>query len=119
MHKHIATQKMKERVRDLARAGTPAYLIAQVTDISEETLNKYYTYQLNCSTTEAVEAIANTVFSQALGGCSKAQALDLKTQGAKHHGWVEKQVVEKTDSKETQELQDKISELEDKYKRDY
>jgi hypothetical protein len=116
--KHRPTHELRMRVRDLTIAGTPKYLISKIVGLSEETLNKYYMYELECSKSEAIERIAKTVYRQAEEGCSKAQALYLKTQGASH-GWVEKQVVEKVDTKETQELQEKIAALEKQYQRDY
>ena len=65
-----------------------------------------------------VERISNVVAVQAQNGNEKSQALYLKTQAAKF-GWVEKQIIEQTDSKDTQELRDKIAELEQVNQRDY
>lgn len=115
---HKPTEEMRTRVKDLAVAGIPVYLIAKVIKIDDETLTKHYSYELTCSQAEAVQRIAKVVAIQAEGGDSKAQALYLKTQGAKY-GWVEKQVIEKQDSEDSQALKDKIKELEQKHQKDY
>lgn len=115
---HCPTPELKQRVTDLATAGIPKYLIAKIIKIDDETLTKYYDYELSCAQPEAVERIAKVVALQAEQGDSKAQALYLKTQGAKF-GWVEKQVIEQQSSEDTQALKDKVKELEDKFTRDY
>jgi hypothetical protein len=117
-HDHHPTDLMRQRVSDLARAGTPQYLIAKIVGIDKETLTKYYEYQLTCAKSEAIERIGNIVYKQALDGDIKSQSLYLKTQGSSH-GWIEKQVVETVGSDELLELKSKVTDLEDKYKRDY
>lgn len=115
---HEATTESKQRVRDLSCAGIPKHLIAKILKMDEETLNNNYADELSTAHPEAVERISKTVIMQAENGDPKAQALYLKTQGAKY-GWVEKQVIEQADTKEMQELQSKIAALEDKYSKDY
>lgn len=115
---HEPTEALRQRVTDLAIAGIPQYLIAKIIKVDKETLTKHYEHELECAQPEAVERIAKVVALQAEAGDPKAQALYLKTQGAKF-GWVEKQVIETNVSDETQELKDKVKSLEDKYKRDY
>lgn len=115
---HVPTPELRQRVTDLAIAGIPKYLIAKVIKIDDETLTKHYDYELSVAQPEAVERIAKVVAIQAEAGDPKAQALYLKTQGAKF-GWVEKQIVETTTNDDTKELKEKIKELEDTYKRDY
>jgi hypothetical protein len=117
-NKHVPTPELKQRVTDLAIAGIPKYLIAKVIKIDDETLTKHYEFELSCAQAEAVERIGKVVALQAEAGDSKAQALYLKTQGAKY-GWVEKQVIEQQGSDDTKELKEKIKQLEDKYQRDY
>jgi hypothetical protein len=117
-NEHRPTKELRQRISDLAIAGTPKYLIAKVVKLDDDTLNKYYAYELECAKTEAIERIAKTVYVQAVEGDSKAQALYLKTQGASH-GWVEKQVVENIDSAETKELQSRVQALEQEHQRDY
>jgi hypothetical protein len=73
---------------------------------------------LSTAQAQAVERITKTVYQQAVEGDSKAQALYLKTQGAKF-GFVEKQVVENVDSADTQALKEQVKALEDKYHRDF
>ena len=115
---HKPTDELRTRVKDLAIAGIPVYLIAKIIKLDDETLTKHYQYELNCSQAEAVQRIAKVVAIQAEQGDSKAQALYLKTQGAKF-GWVEKQVIENKNADETKELKEKVKELESKFERDY
>lgn len=115
---HVVTQPMKQRVCDLIMSGAPLYIIAEILEIDDETLRKYYSKEIKTAKTIAVERIGKTVYQQALDGDSKAQSLYLKTQGASH-GWVEKQVVENVNSEETETLKSKIKDLEGKFNRDY
>lgn len=115
---HVWTQELSTRIKDLTVAGIPKYLIAKVVKLNEDTINKHYEYELSCSQAEAVQRIAKVVAVQAENGDSKAQALYLKTQGAKF-GWIEKQVVENVSADDTQALKDKIKELEGKNEKDY
>jgi hypothetical protein len=115
---HYPTPELRQRVTDLATAGIPKYLIAKIIKIDDETLTKHYEYELSCAQAEAVERIGKVVAIQALEGDSKAQALYLKTQGAKF-GWVEKQVIEQQTNEDTQALKDKIKELEELHTKDY
>jgi hypothetical protein len=117
-NEHQPTHALKQRVTDLATAGIPKYLIAKIIMIDEATLNKHYEHQLSCAQAEAVDRIAKVVALQAEQGDPKAQALYLKTQGAKF-GWVEKQVVENVNSDDTQALKDKVKELEGKFEKDF
>lgn len=117
-NEHIPTDELRTRVKDLSIAGIPIYLIAKVIKIDPDTLVKHYDYELSCSEPEAVERIAKVVAIQAEAGDPKAQALYLKTKGAKY-GWVEKQVIETNAVDDTKELKDKLKELEAKFERDY
>ena len=117
-NKHEPTEVLRQRVIDLATAGIPQYLIAKIIKVDKETLTKHYELELETAQPEAVERISKTVYTQAVEGDPKAQALYLKTQGAKY-GWVEKQIVETVSIDETQALKDKIKELENKFERDY
>ena len=115
---HVPTPALRQRVVDLATAGIPKYLIAKIIKIDDETLTKHYESELETALPEAVARIGKVVAMQALEGDPKAQALYLKTQGARY-GWVEKQVIETVGGEDTRELQQKVKELEDKYKREY
>jgi hypothetical protein len=115
---HEVTDALRQRVSDLAIAGIPQYMIANVIGIDEDTLKKHYQRELDCSEPEAVERVASTVVMQAINGNEKSQALYLKTKGAKY-GWVEKQVIETNAADDTKELKDKLKELEAKYQKDY
>ncbi len=115
---HEPTEALRQRVSDLATAGIPKYLIARIIGIAEDTLSKHYDYQLTCGQAETVERITKVVATQAQEGDGKAQALYLKTQGAKF-GWVEKQVVETVDNAQTTELLNKVKQLEDRYSKEF
>lgn len=117
-NEHIPTYAQRQRVKDLAIAGIPKYIIARIIEIDEATLKKRYRKELDTAQAEQVERISKVVALQAENGNEKSQALYLKTQGAKF-GWVEKQVIEQTSNEETQAMRDKIAELESKYERDY
>ena len=104
---HQPTDEIRQRVCDLVMCGTPKYLIAEVLDINDDTLSKYYSKELATAKSLAIERIGKTVYQQALNGNEKSQALYLKTQGSSQ-GWVEKQVIETVDNNETQELKEKI-----------
>lgn len=112
------TYLTKKRVSDLACAGIPKKTIARIMEISLDTLNKHYDYELDCAKPELVERIGKAVAMQAEAGDHKSQALYLKTQGAKY-GWVEKQVIETQNAEDTQALKDKIAELEGKFDKDF
>jgi len=115
---HYPTQEQRRRVKDLAIAGIPKYLICKVVGIDDDTLNKHYERELDCAEPEAIERMASTIVLQGYEGCTKSQALYMKTKGAKY-GWVEKQVVETVSSEDTQALKEQIKELEGKFERDY
>ena len=115
---HQVTDELKQRVSDLVMSGAPLHIICEVIGLNDDTVRKYYDYELKTSKAIAIERIGKTVYQQAIGGDSKAQALYLKTQGASQ-GWVEKQVIETTAVDDTQELKEKMKELESKFERDY
>lgn len=117
-NQHEPTPELRQRIIDLAQAGIPKYLIAKIVKIDDETLTKHYEYELETAIPEAVGRIAKVVAIQAQEGDAKAQALYLKTQGARY-GFVEKQVVESVSSDDTLALKAKIAELESKFTRDY
>jgi hypothetical protein len=115
---HEPTDDLRQRVSDLVMSGAPIHIICEILDINDDTLNKYYSKEIKTAKTIAIERIGKTVYQQALEGDSKAQALYLKTQGASQ-GWVEKQIVETTNTEDTQALKDKIKELEQLHTKEY
>ena len=115
---HKPTAAISQRIKDLAIAGIPKYLIAKIVRLDEDTVTKYYSAEFETAQAEAVMRIGQVVARQAEEGDSKAQALYLKTQGAKF-GWIEKQILENVSSDETKELREQIKALEEKYQRDY
>ena len=117
-NEHIPNEYLRQRVSDLAVAGIPLYLIAEVIELNEETIKKHYRRELAIAEPITIERVAKTVVMQALEGNEKSQALYMKTKGAKF-GWVEKQIIETTDSKDTQAMREKIAELEISCQRDF
>ena len=115
---HEPTHCSRVRVATLAQSGIPLYLIAEMMDLDEDTINKYYSKELKTSKADMIARIGETVARQALEGSEKSQALYLKTQGAQY-GWVEKQVVENVGNSETAELKARIAELEKASEKDY
>lgn len=118
-NEYIPDDFTRTRVEDMARAGIPKGLIAEIIEIDTETLDKYYGKEVRHATPKAVARVGATLYQQALNGDTKAMALYLKTQGAKF-GWIEKQVIEvATDNQETKELQERVLMLEQKHTKDY
>lgn len=118
-NEHFPDEITRAQVQSLATAGIPHALIAEIVELSEDTLNKHYKKELKFSTPIAVARIAGTLYQQALNGDTKAAVQYLKMKGAQY-GWVEKQVVEVTaDTKETKELEQRVLELEAQHVRDY
>ena len=115
---HIPTYNERVRVRDLARVGVSQEIIASIMGFSVETLVKHYHKEIYHSTPEIIERIGNKAFQLANEGNEKMISLVLKTKGAQF-GWVEKQVIETVENKETEELKSKIAELEQKYNKEY
>ena len=115
---HVPTKEMSLRIKDLATAGIPVYLIAKIVKLDDETIKKYYSHEIETGVPETVGRIAAVVARQAEEGNEKSQALYLKTQGARF-GWVEKQVVENVNSEQLDELKASITDLEKKYSKEY
>lgn len=115
---HQPTDELRQRISDLVMSGAPIHIICEIIGISDETLRKYYNYELTTAKTIAIERIGKVVYHQALEGNEKSQALYLKTQGASH-GWVEKQIVENIGGEDTQALNEKVKELEKQHEKDY
>ena len=117
-HSHIVTPEFQQRVCDLVMSGAPIHIICEILKIDNDTLKKYYSYELKTAKAIAIERIGKTVYQQAVEGDSKAQALYLKTQGSSQ-GWIEKQVIETVDTTESQALRDKIAALEKDAEKDF
>jgi hypothetical protein len=68
-------------VSELVSFGITQEKIAARLSISEDTLVKYYRYELDTAKTNAVQKIATGLFAKAEGGDLAAQIFYLKTQG--------------------------------------
>jgi hypothetical protein len=118
-NEHIPTDDLRLRIEDLARAGIPQLLIAEIVEIDKDTLTKYYQRELDLANPMAVARVAQTMYQCALNGDMKAATQYLKMKGAKF-GWVEKQVIEVgTTPEETKELEERVLMLEQKHTKDY
>jgi len=117
-NEHQPTDELRQRITDLVRSGTPKYIISEIVELDTETITKHYRKELMTAKSTAIERIGKTVYQQALDGDVKSQALYLKTQGV-DHGWIEKHVIETKNADEIKELKDTITDLEQKYQRDY
>ena len=70
---HQPTEESRQRVSDLVMCGTPIYLISEVIDIDEATLQKHYAKEIKTAKSIAIERIGKTVYQQALNGNEKSQ----------------------------------------------
>lgn len=116
---HEPTQAMRQRVRDLAQAGIPVYLIAKIIGLAESTVKKYYTCDLIKAEPEMIEQVSKVAMMRAMEGNDNMIKLILSKKGAKY-GWVEKQVIDNiSNEEELQALKDKLNKLEKKHEQDY
>lgn len=117
-NEHIPTAALRTRISDLAIAGIPLGLIADIVELDDDTVKKHYRRELVLAEPIAIERVAKTVVMQAFGGDRKSQAIYLKMKGRKF-GWVDAQVIENISDAENQALKDKVKELEGRHEKDY
>jgi hypothetical protein len=75
---HEPTQISRELVRSLVRLGSTHEKIADIIDIDEKTLRKYYRVELDHSLAMTLGEIADTAYKMALRGDHKMIELILK-----------------------------------------
>lgn len=87
---HAPTIATKNLVEMHARVGTRQEVIADLLEIDEKTLRKYYRKELDHSLAEANAQIGGALFTKALSGDVSSQIFWLKTRA----GWKETTVHE-------------------------
>lgn len=101
------------------RAGMPKHLIARMLAMKMETLEQYYSRELETGHPEMIAELASCAYERALAGNDKLTMFLLKTQGSKF-GFNEKQIIETVNRDETvDELKEKIKELEDEHDKEF
>lgn len=77
---HEPTHETRQIVQLHAAIGTPQAAIADILDISEKTLRKYYRRELDLALAEANAQIGGTLFKKAKGGDTAAMIFWMKTR---------------------------------------
>jgi hypothetical protein len=94
---HEPTQATREVVKLHALVGTRQEVIADILEIDEKTLRKYYREELDQSLSKANAAIGGALFNKAKSGDTSAIIFWLKTRA----GFREKQDIDVTSNGET------------------
>ena len=94
---HEPTQATREVVKLHALVGTRQEVIADILEIDEKTLRKYYREELDQSLSRANAAIGGALFNKAKSGDTSAIIFWLKTRA----GFREKQDIDVTSNGET------------------
>jgi len=94
---HDPTQATREVVKLHALVGTRQEVIADILEIDEKTLRKYYREELDQSLSRANAAIGGALFNKAKSGDTSAIIFWLKTRD----GFREKQDIDVTSNGET------------------
>jgi hypothetical protein len=94
---HKPTQATREVVKIHALVGTRQEVIADILEIDEKTLRKYYREELDQSLSKANAAIGGALFNKAKSGDTSAIIFWLKTRA----GFREKQDIDVTSNGET------------------
>lgn len=77
---HEPTKAMRELVKMHAMVGTPQSIIADVLEIDDKTLRKYYRRELDLATHQANAQIGGALFNKAVKGDTAAAIFWLKTR---------------------------------------
>jgi hypothetical protein len=91
---HDPTQATREVVKLHALVGTRQEVIADILEIDDKTLRKYYREELDQSLSKANAAIGGALFNKAKGGDTSAMIFWLKTRA----GFRERQEIDHTSS---------------------
>jgi hypothetical protein len=89
---HLVTEEMEKKVFALVAAGTPQVLIADVLEVSVDTLHDHYGRVMRLAKAEANSKVVESLYNKAVGGDVGAAIWWTKTQ----LGWRETQKVEMT-----------------------
>ena len=114
---HVPSVATRERVRACIFAGIPRVHIAEVLGVCLDTLEAHYRHELNTSLQHSITNLSSTAYAMALNGNDKLLMFLLKTRGGKE--WQDKQVIEHGVSKELEELQTKMLDLEKNFEKDF
>lgn len=82
--KHVVTPEMQEKIAQMAAFGINQPQIAAITNMSVDTLYKYYAYELKTGSDQAIHQVAGNLFKHAMGDDAKAVSAAqfyLKTRG--------------------------------------
>lgn len=77
---HEPTKAMRELVKMHAMVGTPQSIIADILEIDDKTLRKYYRRELDLATHQANAQIGGALFNKAVKGDTAAAIFWLKTR---------------------------------------
>lgn len=79
-NKHEPTKQLRELVKMHALVGTPQSVIADVLEINDKTLRKYYRRELDLATHQANAQVGGALFNKAVKGDTTAAIFWLKTR---------------------------------------
>jgi hypothetical protein len=100
--RHTPTKATRELVKLHAMVGTPQDMIADLIEIDDKTLRKYYRRELDLSTYQANAQIGGALFNKAVKGDTSAMIFWMKTRAQ----WREKQEVQHSGSIDINKLSD-------------
>lgn len=80
-HEHRPTDESRLLVKELYAAGIQKLRIAARFGISDETLNKYYSAEMDDSKDVMISALGKNLYNDAINGDEKAREFWLKCQG--------------------------------------
>jgi hypothetical protein len=89
---HEPTKESRQLVQLHATIGTPQKVIADILDIDDKTLTKYYRAELDQAMARANASVGGALFNKATKGDTAAMIFWMKTRA----GWREKLEIEQT-----------------------
>jgi len=89
---HAPSKESRQLVQLHATIGTPQKVIADILDIDDKTLTKYYRAELDQAMARANASVGGALFNKATKGDTAAMIFWMKTRA----GWREKLEVEQT-----------------------
>jgi len=87
---HEPSKESRQLVQLHATIGTPQKVIADILDIDDKTLTKYYRAELDQAMARANASVGGALFNKATKGDTAAMIFWMKTRA----GWREKQEIE-------------------------
>ncbi len=89
---HEPSKESRQLVQLHATIGTPQKVIADILDIDDKTLTKYYRAELDQAMARANASVGGALFNKATKGDTAAMIFWMKTRA----GWREKQEIDMT-----------------------